>query len=139
MNKFTNTIHFPTKKTIRISRPELFCKKRRPSKFCKIHRKTPVQSLFQIKLQALRPANLLKKRLRSTLKSTFFIENHWWQLLPVFWNTLSLYCLFSIIEFTFFIIFLAMCLFCARIYLHTTQSIVFCALIKPMPLSFVIR
>ena len=128
MNKFTNTIHFPTKKTIRISRPELFCKKRRPSKFCKIHRKTPVQSLFQIKLQTLRPANLLKKRLRSTFKSTFFIENHWWQLLPVFRNTLSLYCLFSIIDWVYLFYYFSCDMFvlCQDISSHNSKYCILC-------------
>ena len=87
-----------------------------------------MQSLFQIKLQTLRPANLLKKRLRSTFKSTFFIENHWWQLLPVFRNTLSLYCLFSIIDWVYLFYYFSCDMFvlCQDISSHNSKYCILC-------------
>ena len=43
--------------------PEVFCKKRFSEKFCKIHRKAPVPESFFNKVDGMRAATLLKRRL----------------------------------------------------------------------------
>ena len=46
---------------IQKQQPEAFCKKRFSKIFRKFHRKTPVWSLYLIKLQAFKPATLLER------------------------------------------------------------------------------
>ena len=72
------------------SRPEVFCQKSILRNFVKFTGKHLCQSLFFNKVAALRPATLLKKRLRHRcfplnfvkfLRTPFFIEQLWWLLL----------------------------------------------------------
>ena len=74
----------------RNSRPKVFCKKGVLRNFAKFTGKQLCQSLYFNKVAGLRPANLLKKRLRHRrfpvnfvkfLRRTFFIEHPWWLLL----------------------------------------------------------
>ena len=72
------------------SRPEVFCQKSILRNFVKFTGKHLCQSLFFNKVAALRPATLLKMRLRHRcfpvnfvkfVRTPFFIEHLWWLLL----------------------------------------------------------
>ena len=76
----------------RSSSPEVFYKKGVLRNFAKLTGKHLCQSLFFNKVAGLRPATLLKRRLwhrcflvnfLKFLRTTFFIEHLWWQLLEI--------------------------------------------------------
>ena len=80
-------------KTVRSSRPEVFCKKGFLRILAKLTGKYLCQSLFLNKVAGLRPATLLKKRLWHRcfpvnfvkfLRATFYKEHLWWLLLTIF-------------------------------------------------------
>ena len=75
---------------IRSSRPKVFCKKGVLKNFAEFIGKHLCQSFFFNKVAALRPAILLKKKLRHRcfpvsfekfIRDSFFIEHVWWLLL----------------------------------------------------------
>ena len=80
-----------TSSPVRSSHPEVFCKKAVLRNFAKFTGNTCARVSFLIKLQASRPATLLKKSLWyrcfpvnfvKFLRTPFFTEHLWWLLLP---------------------------------------------------------
>ena len=61
---FVDTSRYRVKKSCRSSHPVVLCKKSDPRNFAKFTGKYLCQSLFFNKVAGLRPATLLKKRLR---------------------------------------------------------------------------